>query len=175
MTYFYYTGIGLGLIILQTSVLPHLPFIGYFFDLLLPLVIFLAAFRPLNESLTFTLFLGLLADNLSGGPFGLYLTVYVWLFIGVRMAATVVRAENPFLLVLIILIGVVLQNLTFYGVLAVFGPGPPLAGAALRVVSEQIGWVLLTGPVLAALMRQAHRHMTRRTKRAEAGSDAASG
>ncbi len=175
MTYFFYIGIGLGLTILQTSLLPRLAFIGHFFDLLLPLVVYLAAFRPLHESLPFTLFLGLLADNLSGGPFGLYLTTYVWLFIGVRMAATVVRAENPFLLVLIILLGVVLQNLIFYGGLVMFGPGPPAAGVALRVVSEQVGWVLLTGPVLAALMRQAHRLATKRFKSAEADNETSSG
>lgn len=175
MTFFFYIGIGLGLMILQTSLLPRLAFIGHFFDLLVPLVIYLAAFRPLHESLIFTLFLGLLADNLSGGPFGLYLTAYVWLFVGVRMAATVVRAENPFLLVLIILLGVVLQNLIFYGGLVLFGSGPPEAGVALRVVSEQVGWVLLTGPVLAALMRQAHRLTTRRFKRVKSGSEAAPG
>jgi rod shape-determining protein MreD len=164
MRYFSYIGIGLALIICQTSLLPRLPFIGVFFDLLLPLVIFLAAFRPLHESLPFTLFFGLLMDNLSGGPFGLYLSAYLWLSIGVRLAATVIRADNPFLLILMLMVCVLLQNALFIAVAAVFTAAPAPLEEALRGVSEQIGWVLLAGPFLVALMRRANRMKVRRIR-----------
>ena len=82
-----YIGISIILVILQTTVLPNIPLAGQFYDLLIPMLVYLALFRPAHESLPFVFFLGLLMDNLSGTPFGLYLTTYFWLYIGVKMAA----------------------------------------------------------------------------------------
>jgi hypothetical protein len=35
----------------------------------------------------------------------------------------------------------------------------------IRVVSEQVGWVLLTGPLIALAMRQAKRLTSRRARK----------
>jgi len=169
MNYFVYIASGLFLVICQTTLMPRLAMVGHFFDLLLPLVIYLAAFRPLHEALPFTLFLGVLMDNLSGGPFGLYLTSYVWLFIGARLAATVVRAENPVMLVLILIAAVAAQNGLFLAVLGASDQGDFSGGFALQVVTEQIGWVLLIGPFLALGMRIAHRTTAYRAKKPAPG------
>ena len=67
MRFFFYIAICLGLVVCQTALIPRLPAMGNFFDLLLPLVVYLAAFRPLHESVPFVMFLGILMDNLSGG------------------------------------------------------------------------------------------------------------
>lgn len=166
MSYFIYIVSSLCLITLRTALIPRLGFVGHFFDLLLPWVIYLAAFRPVHEALPFVVFMGALMDNLSGGPFGLYLTSYVWLYIAVRLAATVVRAENAMVLVLIIIAAVVFQNTFFFMVINMSGGGGHTAGEAIRVVSEQIGWVLLTGPLIALGMRQAKRLTSRRTRKA---------
>jgi rod shape-determining protein MreD len=111
------------------------------------------------------MFMGVLMDNLSGGPFGLYLTSYVWLYIAVRLAATVVRAENAMVLVLIIIAAVASQNGLFFMVIGMSGTGGHTTGEMIRVVSEQIGWVLLTGPLIALGMRQAKRLSSRRTRK----------
>ena len=169
MNYFVFFACSLFMVICQTTILPRLSFVGYFFDLLLPLVIYLAAFRRLPEALPLTLFLGVLMDSLSAGPFGLYLTSYVWLFIGTRAAATVVRAENPLMLVLILIGAVAVQNALFFAVLGASGRGD-LAGFAVRVMAEQIGWVLLVGPFLAWGMRSAHRRVSRRVRTSAAES-----
>lgn len=169
MRFFFYIAICLGMVVCQTALIPRLPAFGNFFDLLLPLVVFLAAFRPLHESVPFAMFLGILMDNLSGGPFGLYLTSYVWLLIGVRLATSVIRADNPILLVALIMAGVLLQNAIFFGALATAGPSQPHPGDALRVITEQIGWVLLAGPFLSVFMRHARRFMGKRMPRADAG------
>jgi rod shape-determining protein MreD len=163
MNHFVLFAVSLFMVICQTTLIPHLAFVRHFFDLLLAVVIYLAAFRRLHEALPFTLFLGVLMDNLSGGPFGLYLTSYVWLFIGTRAAATVVRAENPLMIVLMLIGAVAAQNALFFAVLGAAGPAD-LAGFAARVVAEQIGWVLLIGPFLAWGMRDAHRHSARRAR-----------
>jgi rod shape-determining protein MreD len=166
MNYFIYIVSSLCLVTLQTALIPRLGFVGHFFDLLLPWVIYLAAFRPAHEALPFVVFMGALMDNLSGGPFGLYLTSYLWLFLAVRMAATVVRAENAMVLVLTLITAVAFQNLLFFMVLGLSGSGGHTAGGVIRVVSEQLGWVLLTGPLIALGMRQAKRLTSRRTGRA---------
>jgi len=94
MNYCVYIVCGLGLVIAQTTLIPRLAFTSHFFDLMLPLVIYLAVFRPLPEHCLHA-FLGVLMDHVSGGPFGLYLTSYVWVFIGTRAAAKVVRPRAP--------------------------------------------------------------------------------
>jgi rod shape-determining protein MreD len=172
MRFFCYIAAGLGLVVCQTALLPRLPGMGSFFDLLLFLVVYLAAFRPLHESLPLVVFLGALMDNLSGGPFGLYLTSYVWLLIGVRLATSVIRVDHPILLVTLVMAGVLLQNVIFFGALAVAGPSLPQPGDALRVITEQIGWVLLVGPFLAVAVRRARRFMDKRAQRADAGQPA---
>jgi len=165
MTYFIYIACGLFMVICQTTILPRLAFVGYCFDLLLPLVIYLATFRLLHEALPFTVFLGVLMDHLSGGPFGLYLTSYVWLYIAARAAATVVRAENPIMIVLILIGAVAAQNALFFAVLGASGQGDFVGGFALRVMTEQIGWALLIGPFIAWGMGNAHQRSSRRLKR----------
>jgi cell shape-determining protein MreD len=169
MRFFFYIAVCLGLVVCQTAIIPQLPAMGNFFDLLLPLVVFLAAFRPLHESVPFVIFLGILMDTLSGGPFGLYLTSYVWLLIGVRLATSVVRAANPVLLMMLIMAGVLLQNVIFFGALAAAAPSLPHPGDVLRVVTGQIGWVLLVGPLLAVIMRHARGGMGKRMPRGDGG------
>jgi rod shape-determining protein MreD len=174
MRYFAYIGCGLFLIIFQTTVLPRLAFVGYCFDLLLPLAIYLAVFRPRHEALPLTVFLGLLMDNMSGGPFGLYLTSYVWLFIAARAASTVVRAENPIMVALIMICAVAGQNALFVAALGAGASGTVgfPAGLAARILAEQIGWVLLVGPFLAWGMRHAHQRSLRRLEKAVIGKAA---
>jgi len=166
MSYFLYIASSLCLVICQTTLLPRLGFAGHFFDLLLPWVIYLAAFRPAQETLFFVLFMGALMDNLSGGPFGLYLICYVWLFIAVRLAASVVRAENPMVMALIIVTAVAFQNALFIMTLGISGAGVQSSSDVIRVVSEQVGWVMLLGPILALGMRGARRLSTRTAKKA---------
>ena len=168
MSYFWYIASGLGLVICETTLLPRLGFAGHCFDLLLPWVIYLAAFRPVNETLFFVLFMGALMDNLSGGPFGLYLFSYVWLFIAVRLAAAVVRAENPMVLVLIIVTAVAAQNAFFAAALGFSSAGVLSVEDVIRIVGEQVGWVLLIGPFLSLGMRSTRRLTTRHIKKASA-------
>lgn len=175
MSYFLYIASSLALVICQTTLLPRLGFAGHFFDLLLPWVIYLAAFRPVQETLFFVLFMGALMDNLSGGPFGLYLISYVWLFIAVRLAAAVVRAENPVVLVLIIVAAVAFQNALFVMTLGISGAGVLSSGDVIRVVSEQVGWVLLIGPILALGMRGTKRLTARHMRKDSAGPSASHG
>lgn len=167
MRTFWTIAAGIGLIICHTSLIPRLPFVGAFFDPLLPLVVYLGVFRPPREAVPVALFFGFLADSLSGGAFGIFMSAYLWVALGVRQAAAVVRAENPFILIFILIVAVAAENALIAAVVAAADPASVAPQEALRAVTEQIGWVLLTGPFLAALMRRAGRMRPRVRARAE--------
>lgn len=153
MIYSVYIGISLCLVIFQTTVLPNLPLAGHFYDLLIPLLIYLILFRPSHESLPFVFFLGLLMDNLSGTPFGLYLTTYFWIYVGVKMAASYLRVGNRIMLALIVCCGVLVQNILIVSSAVIMDSAwlPPADAAA--IISSQLLWALVTGPLMLILFR----------------------
>ena len=164
MRLFCYIGISLVLVVCRTTLLPGAPATENFFDLFLALMVYLAVFRPLHESIPLLLFAGILMDTLSGGPFGLYLTSYVWLFIALRLAALVIRVDAPIPLVILMAAGVLLQNLIFVLTMTAFEATRLGPGDMIRTFTEQVGWVLLAGPLLAVLMRT-DEHRTRPASR----------
>ena len=64
-------------------------FIGKAESKLIPLIEFALGIEIAQLIVVFVvLFLGFIMDNLSGGPFGLYLTTYFWLYVGVKGITT---------------------------------------------------------------------------------------
>ncbi|CAB1063991.1 hypothetical protein D1BOALGB6SA_8780 [Olavius sp. associated proteobacterium Delta 1] len=154
MSYFFNISVGLFLMILQTTVMPYLPLLDSFYDLLIPFIVFLGLSRPVRESLPFVFFLGFIMDNLSGSPFGLYLTAYFWLFIGVKGITKLLQVGNRlFIMTLIVAAGVLIENLIFLGTLTILGPDPQLAGNAAKIVTIQVLWVIWTGPIFLVVLR----------------------
>jgi rod shape-determining protein MreD len=153
MRFFWYIGVSLVLVVFRTTLLTYMPATGNFFDPLLALVVYLAVYRPLPESISLLVFVGILMDTVSGGPFGLYLSSYVWLFIGVRLAGAYIRLDAPVPLVLSMAAGVLLQNLVFLAVMTAFHLTRVDPGTMLGMLIGQLGWVLLVGPLPAVLMR----------------------
>ena len=154
MNYFFNVSVCLFLVILQTTVLPYLPLLDSFYDLLIPFIVFIGLYRPVRESLPFVFFLGFIMDNLSGTPFGLYLTAYFWLYIGVKGITKLLQVGNRlFIITLIMAAGVLLENLIFLGTLTIFGPDQKIAGNAARTVTLQVLWAIWTGPVFLVILR----------------------
>lgn len=117
------------------------------YDLLIPFVIFISICLPLRESLPFILILGLIMDNISGSPFGLYLTFYFWLFVGVRWILKFLRASNKFFLSLVVVVAVLIQNGLIIGTIGLAGPGWQLPANALKNITLQFFWALTSGPL----------------------------
>ena len=112
MSYGFNIGICLFLVILQTTIMPHLSVPGRFYDLLVPFIVYLGLFRSVRESLLIVVFVGFIMDNLSGAPFGLYLTTYFWLLIGVKGITLILQVGNRlFIVTLIVAAGVLMENL----------------------------------------------------------------
>ena len=147
MRYGFYIGICLFLIIVQTALLTYFNIFNGMYDLLIPFVIFISICMFPRESLPFILILGLIMDNLSGSPFGLYLTFYFWLFVGVRWILKFLRASNKFFLSLVVVAAVLVQNLLIIATFGFMGPGMQLPAAALKNIGAQFFWALTTGPL----------------------------
>ena len=63
MNYCFYIAVCLFLIILQTTLLPFIPFLENVYDLLIAFVIYLGLYRPIREGLILVFLLGFLVDN----------------------------------------------------------------------------------------------------------------
>ena len=147
MTYCFHVGICLCLVLFQTTVMPYFHLFDRFYDLLAPFVIYLSLFQSLRQSIPVILFFGFLMDSLSGGPFGLYLTTYIWLFIGVKWIITFLHLGDSLLLPFVVAAGVLLQNCIFIGTIAMFEPGTQFLSAAISTVTVQVLWAIFTGPI----------------------------
>lgn len=147
MRYGFYIGICLFLLIIQTTIFPYIALMRGMYDLLIPFVIFISICLPIRESLPFALVLGLIMDNLSGSPFGLYLTYYLWLFIGVRFIIKFLRVSNKFFLSVVVVVAVLVENILMIATFAFFRPAGQLPVDAFLVVTQQFLWALATGPL----------------------------
>lgn len=162
MTYFFHICICFALVILQTTIMPYFSFLDKFYDLLSPFVVYLSLFRSTRESLPVILLFGFIMDNLSGGPFGLYLTTYLWLFIGVRWVVTYVDIRNSILFPFVVAAGVLIQNLMFIGAIMVLRPGSWFSSLAVKTISTQVFWAIFTGPIFLMLFSYLHKKFFRR-------------
>ena len=147
MRYGFYIGTCLFLIIVQTTLITYFHIFAGMYDLLIPFVVFISICLPLRESLPFILILGLIMDNLSGSPFGFYLTFYFWLFVGVRWILKFLRVSNKFFLSLVVVVAVLIQNALIIGTFELARPGWQLPAVALKNITLQFFWALTTGPL----------------------------
>ena len=157
MSYFFNIAICLVLVILQTTVMPSLSLPGRFYDLMIPFVVYLGLSRPVREGLLFVCLIGFIMDNLSGSPFGLYLASYFWLFSGVKGITQLLQVgTRVFIITFIVASGVLVENIIFLGSFAIFSPEQQAAGGALKIVTAQVLWALLTGAVFLIIFRNTH-------------------
>jgi rod shape-determining protein MreD len=160
MSYCFNIGVCLFLIILQTTVIPYFTLFNRFYDLLIPFIIYLGLHRPVRESLLFIFFMGFIMDNLSGGPFGLYITTYFWFYIGVIVITKLLQVGNRlFIIMIITAAGVLVENLIFLVTFAVFGKEQQFFGDTARIVTIKILWAVCTGPLLLMIFRNTHSRL----------------
>jgi cell shape-determining protein MreD len=157
MTVLFYLLVSLCLVIIKTTLIPGMPVLERFYDLLIPIVIYLSLFRPLREGVPLVLFFGLMMDSLCGGPVGLYLTTYIWIYAGMRWAGQFLRTGNMLLLTLAVAIGVAFECLVLLAYMLLLAPSAIPPADAARTVVYQIIWALLTGPVILIIIGQSQK------------------
>jgi len=143
MIYLFYFGLGLCLIIIQTTIIPFLYFLGRFYDLIIPLVLFLSAHRPLNKGIPLILIIGFIMDCLSGGAFGLYCITYMWMYLIVGWMTTYIHAHSTILLIFLVAVGTLIEN-TFF-IITSGSTSSLLTLNALQSFVSQAIWAMITG------------------------------
>ena len=156
MTFLIYIFICLGFIVIQTTFFPLFAWLGDFYDLLIPFVVYLGLFRPIKEGLPAVFFLGLAMDTLSGGAFGIYSTTYLWLYACIAWLIGFFHFKNNLLLPFIVVVGVLVENLVFLGTIMLGNPGGTLPQGTVRTLTIQLLWALFTGPLVLLFIRSAH-------------------
>lgn len=150
MTLLLYFSVGILLIIIQTTVLPHVHFFEYMYDLLIPIVIHAAIFRSLGESLFLVFLFGALMDNLSGSPAGFYLTFYIWMLIAVRYLKLFLHVGSVALVTLVVLAAVALESIALIGLATVNNLMITGTVNASGFALAEVLWAILTAPFILA-------------------------
>jgi len=156
MTYFLYTVVCLLVVVFQTTLPMHFAMFGGMYDLFLLFVIYLGFYRTIREGFPFVIFFGLAMDALSGGPFGLYLTSYFWLYLSILGMIGFMRVGNNMILPLVVVGSILFQNIIFLGTMTLFVPEAKIPVFLYRNVLTQVLWSVITGPILILLFHRAH-------------------
>ena len=153
MAYLAYIPLALCLIVMQTVVLPVLFVVENSYDLMLIMVLFLGFHRPTGEGFPVVILLGLLSDSYSGGPFGLFTTTYIWLYVSVKAVVQYFLVDSWFVLLVGILTAVVLEHATVWLALTMSHSQWHLSSHSAKTAVYQIIWALLTGPFVFHVLK----------------------
>ncbi|MBW1898442.1 MAG: hypothetical protein JRI61_05205 [Deltaproteobacteria bacterium] len=155
--YIIYSCICIFLIVLKTAVLANFTVFDNFYDILLPVVLYLGLFRPVTEGLPLVLFCGFCMDSLTGCPFGIYISVYFWLFIAAKGLFQFFHAQSILIKPFIVFIGVIIENLMFLALLTIFDGGKVLPEFFVQSAIAQSLWAAFTGPFFLLIFDYFHR------------------
>lgn len=159
MTILFYIFVSLCLLVIKTTLTPGLPFFATFYDLLIPIVIYLSLFRTLREGIPIVLFFGLIMDSLCGGPMGLYMATYIWLYVAMRYLRQVLHAGNIVLFAVAVAGGVAFESFVLLAYLLVLVHDTIMWTDAANITMRHIFWALITGPILMVMISWAQKQI----------------
>jgi rod shape-determining protein MreD len=130
---------GIGLLFLQSAVLPA--FLPWQLkpDLLLIMVVYLGFQESSFKAGVATYLLGLLQDTFAGTCLGLYGLVFLIIFLAVKGASGRLNTESPVLLFFIVLCGTLLEALILIFTLGFFAE----AGRSWTIIAGGLAWQTL--------------------------------
>ncbi len=147
MTFSFLVSIGVFLVILKTALLPLSSTAVGACDLLVPFIAFLGLYRPLKEGLPAVIFLGIVVDNLSGAPFGLFLTTYIWLYGGSRLIIRFLHAGSLFIFITAVGAAVFIENAYLAVSVKLFFGGYIALQVGLQKTAIETIWGVLLAPL----------------------------
>jgi hypothetical protein len=159
VTIFFYILVSLCLVIIKTSLILTLPLFEKFYDLLIPIIIYLSLFRSMREGIPIVLFFGLIMDSLCGGPMGLYLATYIWLFAGMWWLRQFLHTGSFALLALSVAFGVAFEGLIMLSYMVFLAPKAIIPVDAAKTILMQIIWALITGPIILLIIGWAQKQI----------------
>ncbi|MCP4745934.1 MAG: hypothetical protein GY874_07295 [Desulfobacteraceae bacterium] len=161
MTISFYILISLSLVIIKTVLIPGITVFSKFYDLLIPIIVYLGFFRSTKEGLPIVVFSGLIMDSLSGGPVGLYFAAYLWLYLAGRWMSLFLHGGNIFLITIAVAIGVMFEILILLGYLVFLAPGASMPEDAIETITIQLLLAIITAPVILSVIGWAQKKLDR--------------
>lgn len=143
----------IGLIVIETSILPYLPGILRFYDFLVAFAVYMSLYQSLATGIPVMVIAGLAMDMLSGAPPGIYLASYLWVFLVFRHVPGWVRIGDHTLFFFLSIIGVGVQNLIFGVAAWSVSRVPFFTGENGVIVLLQLFWAFVTAPLLWLLFQ----------------------
>ncbi len=159
MTILFYILVSLSLVLVKTTLIPGMPVLGKFYDLLIPIVIYLCFFRSKLQGIPLIIFFGLIMDSLCGGPMGLYLSTYIWLYLGMRWLSRFLHTGSLVLLTISVAIGVAFEISVLLSYMCFLAPNASIPVDAGRTVALQMMWALITGPIILVIIGWAQKKL----------------
>ncbi len=148
------------IVLAQTVVSIEFLNLDQFYDLLIPVFIYIGLYRSVVEGVFFSVFFGFLMDSYSGAPFGLYISIYFWLFIGIKKLVLFLHAGNFILLAFIMSGAVFFENLFFFLVIAFMEYDQGVFVSGLNIVVLQIVFAAGTGPFFLLLLGRCEKRIS---------------
>ncbi len=145
------------LVIFQTAVKPQVLLFAGLYDVLTAYVIYLGLYHRVREILPIILICGMTMDTISGGPMGMFLTTYIWIFLLTRWMTRLIHRDNLVLRFFIVSFGVLIQTGVYIGTTLLLGKSTLFAAPTLDVALTQTLWALGTGAIFVTLFRFVHR------------------
>jgi len=155
-----YFVLGLSIIVAQTTILR---LDGILYDLLIPLVVFLSLNFPKRKGILVVVILGLIMDILSGAIFGLYLSIYFWIFLSVKGLSKCFDVGDTIFQSVLIGVCVFGQHFMF----CALWKGPQLLTVRVVPVLLQTVFAVLTGPGILMLLGALHIRLQAAIRRLE--------
>ena len=152
MTILFYILVSLCLVVIKTTLIPGMPFLDKFYDLLIPIVIYLSLFRPIREGLPIVLFFGLIMDSLCGGPMGLYFTTYIWMYMGMYWLGQFLQTGNLLLFAAAVAGGVAFEIIILLSYMLLLAPEAILPVDTAKTIMLQLLWAFITGPLIMMMI-----------------------
>jgi cell shape-determining protein MreD len=145
-------GLILFLVIFQTTIYYAIPALNHFVDLLITFTIYAGLFLPFVESVVLILVLGALMDSITGGLFGLYLSIYFWIIVGLRPFVTLLNLKNAHTLRLLLGIAIGFENLMLFVGTVALKQEIVFSSESFRGMAYQLFWTLALGPFFIRLL-----------------------
>ncbi|RJQ81646.1 MAG: hypothetical protein C4519_08695 [Desulfobacteraceae bacterium] len=159
MTVLFYILVSLCLVLIKTTLIPDLPLFEKFYDMLIPIIIYLSFFRRKLEGVPIVVFFGFIMDSLCGGPMGLYLAIYAWLYMTARWIAQFLHTGSFFLMAVAVTLGVIFEIAILLGYMVFLAPNASIPVDAGETVVLQIMWSLITGPIILIIISWAQKQI----------------
>lgn len=161
MTFPFLILLSLFLIVLQTTVLPEIAIIHNTFDLVIINVLYVSLLFSHPWVLGIVAVVGCIMDSLSGSPFGLFISSYIWMYILVQLMKPVFFSRSLFFLPAVTIFSVLIE----YGflILSVFISSGSKGVLSLNfsLMIQQLLWAVVLIPLAVKLVFVAGRYWDR--------------